>query len=299
MLEGADRLAEGLAVLGVLDRLLEDRLGVGDVGDRGTDALLRQALHHRDEAHPLGAETVLVGHADVLEEELGRVGLVHADLVELASVDEALHAALDHEQRDALGALGRVGPGGHDDEVGLVAVGDEGLGAVEDPGVTVADGGRLEGGEVGAAGGLGHRDGADELAARHAGQPALLLLLGAEVDDVGRAHVGVDAEAGARRGVEAGHLLGDDGVEAVVVDAGAAELLGDVETEEALLAGLEPDVARDRLALDHLLGAGRERAGDELARRRAHRLVVLVVDVAGHGVLHRACSRVRRAGTHR
>jgi hypothetical protein len=92
----------------------------------------------------------------------------------------------------------------------------------------------------------------------------------------------VDAEARARRGVEARHLLGHDGVEAVVVDAGAAVLLRDVEAEEALLAGLEPDVARDRLALDHLLGARGERAGDELARRRAHRLVVVVVDVAGH-----------------
>src|SRR3546814_15230664 len=46
---------------------------------------------------------------DVVEEQLGRVGLVHAHLVELAPVDEALHAALDHEEGDHLGALGRVG----------------------------------------------------------------------------------------------------------------------------------------------------------------------------------------------
>src|SRR5918995_3527610 len=50
VLERADRLAERLPVLGVLDRLLEDLLGVGEVGDRRAEALLRQELHHRDEA---------------------------------------------------------------------------------------------------------------------------------------------------------------------------------------------------------------------------------------------------------
>ena len=78
---------------------------MGDVGERGADALLRQALHHRDEAHALLADAVGVGHPDVLEEQLGGVGLLLADLVELAAAVEALHAGLDHEQGDALGAL--------------------------------------------------------------------------------------------------------------------------------------------------------------------------------------------------
>ena len=42
--------------------------------------------------------------------------------------------------------------------------------------------------EVGARAGLGHADGADQLAAREARQPALFLLLGAVVQHVVRAH---------------------------------------------------------------------------------------------------------------
>jgi hypothetical protein len=63
------------------------------------------------------------------------------------------------------GALGRVGAGRDDDQVALVAVGDEGLAAVEDPVAgAVAHRIRLQGGEIRPTPGLGHRDGADLLA---------------------------------------------------------------------------------------------------------------------------------------
>jgi hypothetical protein len=104
----------------------------------------------------------------------------------------------------------------------------------------------------------------------------------------------VDAEAGAHSGVEAVDDLGRDGVEAVVVGAHAPELLGDVEAEEPLGAGLLPDVTVDRLDLEHLLGARLERALDELAHGGAEVLVLGTVDVAGHGtppVLGSAWSR--------
>ncbi len=94
----------------------------------------------------------------------------------------------------------------------------------------------------------------------------------------------MDAEAGRHREVEPGDLLGRDGVEAVVLRARPAELLGDVEPEQALLAGLLPDVPVDRLHLEHLLGARPERALDELADGAAEGLVIGAVDVAGHGV---------------
>jgi len=86
------------------------------------------------------------------------------------------------------------------------------------------------------------------------------------------------------REVEPGDLLGRDGVEAVVVRTGAAELLGDVEPEETLLAGLLPDVAVDRLDLEHLVGTRLQRALDELADGAAEGLVVGAVDIAGHRV---------------
>ena len=49
-----------------------------------------------------------------------------------------------------------------------------------------------------------------------------------------------------QRHVDLGQLLGEHGVEAVVAGLGAAVLLGDLEAEEALLAGLEPELARQR-----------------------------------------------------
>ena len=53
------------------------------------------------------ADQLVVGDADVLEEQLGRVGLVLADLVQLAAALEALHPLLDGEERDARGPSGR------------------------------------------------------------------------------------------------------------------------------------------------------------------------------------------------
>ena len=64
--------------------------GVGEVGDRRAEALLRQELHHVDEAVVELADDVVVGDPDVLEEQLGGVGLVLADLVELAAAGEAV-----------------------------------------------------------------------------------------------------------------------------------------------------------------------------------------------------------------
>ena len=89
--------------------------------------LLRQVLHQVDEAHALLAEQVLGGHLDVGERQLGGVLGVQADLVQVPAALEALHAALDDQQREALRALVGVGLGHHDHQVGVDAVGDERL----------------------------------------------------------------------------------------------------------------------------------------------------------------------------
>src|SRR4051794_9443998 len=158
VLKRSDRLAEGLALLHVLDRLVEDLRGVGRVADRGTHPLLDQPLHHRDEAAALLADPERVGHAHVVEEQLRRVRLGLAHLVQLAAPGEAGHAGLDAEQRDAFSTSARVGARGHDDQVGAETIGDEGLRPVEHPVVAVADRGGAQGGEVRAAARLGHRD---------------------------------------------------------------------------------------------------------------------------------------------
>ncbi len=192
---------------------------MGQVVHRRPDALADQPLHHVAEAAVDLPDQVLGGQADIGEEQLGRVGLGLADLVQLAAPLEAGHGRLDREQGDALGALLGAGPGRDDDQVSGVAVGDEGLGAVQDPAVTVTDGGGLQRGQVRAARGLGQRERGDGLAGAEAREPALLLLLGAQIDQVGRDAVRVDADA---RGVgegQLGQLLGEDQGEPWIADS--------------------------------------------------------------------------------
>ena len=215
----------------------------------------RQVHHQRDEAGALLAEQVLLGHLDVVEEQLGGVLGLHADLVEVAAALEALHAALDDEQADALVAGVGVGAADHDHQVGHDAVADEGLRAVEHVVVALVDGRRADALQVAAGAGLGHRDRRDDLAADQAGQPALLLLVGPELRDVGDDDVAVHGEARAA-GADLGHLLGHDRVVAEVLDPGAAVLLVDVEAEQPGLAGLDPDLAADLAVLLPLVVEG-------------------------------------------
>ncbi len=185
------------------------------------------------------------------------------------------------------------------DEVGGVAVGDERLGAVDDPAVAVLDGSGLQRRQVGATGGLGHPDRGEQLAARDAREPALALLLGGQLDEVRRHDVGVDPDTRRECRVDVGELLEQHRVEPVVPGAGTAVLLGDLQAEEALLARGQPEVPAERLVGEVLLEVRADLAVQELADGRAERLVVLVVDGAQH-VRHRSfgCySRVARCVT--
>ncbi len=99
------RLAEGVALGGVVDRPVDD--GLGD--ERGADGLrqplLRELRHHVAQSRrPSPPSMLRRGNADVLEEQLGRVLRVHAELFEVLAAAEARAVALDQEQRDALGA---------------------------------------------------------------------------------------------------------------------------------------------------------------------------------------------------
>jgi hypothetical protein len=152
--------------------------------------------------------------------------------------------------------------------------------------VSTANGVGLQRGEVGAAGRLGHRDAGLDLAGAHAGQPALLLLLGAQVDEVWRHDVAVDAQRRGDRRVDPAQLFGEHRVEPVVVGAAAAVLLGDLQPEQALASGLQPHVPVDHPLLDELLDVRRDRALDERLRRLPERGVILVEQRPLHDYLH-------------
>ena len=106
VLELDDRLAEGLALLDVVDGELERALHHGHRVHGDDQALLRQLLHQLVEALPfLGAEQALGRQLHVLEEQFRGVGGIHAELLELAAAAEARRVVgLDHQQRGALGA---------------------------------------------------------------------------------------------------------------------------------------------------------------------------------------------------
>jgi hypothetical protein len=163
-----------------------------------------------------------------------------------------LHATLDDEQRDARVPGVRVGLGDHDHQVTEDAVGDEGLRAVEQVVVTLVLGAGHDALQVRARTGFGHRDRGDRLARDATGQPALLLLVGAERGDVGDDDLRMQPEAEAGRS-DARDLLGQHHREPEVPHTRAAVRLVHVETEQARLPRFAPDLAVDD-AVDLPLG---------------------------------------------
>ena len=145
--------------------MLQQVLGGGDAGDGDGQPLLGEVGHQVDEGAVQLAEQVLLGDADVVEEQLGGVLGLLADLVEVAAALEALRAALDDEQAEPLRAALGCRLRDDDDQVGEDAVGDERLGAVQQPVVALVLRGGADALEVGAGAGLGHGDGGDDLAA--------------------------------------------------------------------------------------------------------------------------------------
>ena len=130
------------------------------------------------------------------------------------------------EQGEAVVAGVRVGLRDEHDQVGAVAVGDVGLRAVDHVVVAVAHRARLDAGDVGAGVRLGDAEARDLLALDRRHQVLLLLLVGAELVQRRRRHVGVHADAHGHAGaVGVRHLLGEHEV-AVEVAALAAVLLG-------------------------------------------------------------------------
>ncbi len=284
VLEIEHRLAEGFAVLherdGIVIGLL--RRSLGRHGDR--KALLRQLAHQIDEALALFAEAVGHRNAHVIEEQLRRVRSVLADLVEIAPAREAFAIGLDQDDRHALPCrlhLG-IGLGADQDQVGILAIGDIGLGTIDDIMVAVLLGGGANALKVRSRARLGHRDRGDRLARHEPRQPFLLLLLGPVLDDIVHHDVRLEREA-ERRSAEIGGFLVDDGVIAEV-EAQAAIFFRNGGAEQAELARLGPDLARHDLFLVPFHRIGRDLVLHEAAHGLAEGLVIGGIGGAGKGI---------------
>ena len=108
---------------------------------------------------------------------------------------------------------------------------------------------------------FGHRDCGDDLPAAEARQPALLLLLGGQTQQI-RGDDVVVARTPLRCSGPGG-LFGDDGVVAEVGVTAAAVLSGHGHPEKAPLSGLEPQAAVDDLVLFPLIVERRDVAIEE------------------------------------
>ncbi len=81
-----------------------------------------------------------------------------ADLVEIAPALEPFGAGIDQHQRGALGALRGIGLGHHDDDIGVLAIGDVGLGPVHHEVIAVLDRGGADALQIAARARFGHCD---------------------------------------------------------------------------------------------------------------------------------------------
>jgi hypothetical protein len=147
-----DLLAEGLALLRVLERQLERALRDPDAAGGDIDAADLERVHHLDEALAdallLAAEDPLGRAAVAVVDQLGRLDALVAHLLDLRRHVEAGEVArvlvrpwllLGDEAGHALvGRIGlRVGLHQHEDEPGAEAVRDPHLLAVQLPGAVI------------------------------------------------------------------------------------------------------------------------------------------------------------------
>ena len=206
-----------------VDRELHRR--AGDAGRHRGDAGARAVeRHHRDlEALVLLADQVVERDLDLGEGDRRGVRGALAHLV-LVLVDDHAGVTRDDEARDAAVPGLLVGLRVDRVPVGVLAVGDEALGAVDDPLVALAGGGRLHPGDVRAGVGLGQAERGEQ---RRLGQPAEVLLLellgGGQRDRRGGEAVAGDSEV-PMPGAAPGELLLDDA--AVEVAEARAAVLG-------------------------------------------------------------------------
>src|ERR1700740_3197999 len=154
-LEVRDRPPEGLALLGVVARGLVRAAGDADGERADGDAASVEDFHGVDEAIADLAEDVLARYTAVFEHELRGVAGAHAELVLFLAGADAGAVHLDGEGGDAVLLVFAVGDGEDDGDVGVTRVGDEVLGAVEDPAVAVLHAGRAHAGGVAAGARLG------------------------------------------------------------------------------------------------------------------------------------------------
>ena len=277
-----DRVAELLAVVGVLDRIVERALGKADGTRRGMGAGGLQTRGGVVEGMAFLADQVGGIDTEIVEGQLPGLPTEVADLGNgsaAASLRQLATLLFDEEHGEAEMALAwrRIRSTRDDDhEVGTVGEGAPVLVAADQVAVAVFLRAAGDVGDVGAGIGFRHREGAEELALGHARQIAAALLfahlLGADqqvaaCDDRSDAHpatrqfLGDEAVLGAAE-AQAAVLFGDQDAEIAECGHLLAQIHGDLALFGVEFVGDGQDfVQREfaRLLLDHAAFFGEER----------------------------------------
>ena len=207
VLELAQRLAELLAGLYVIDSDLERafRKAEGLCGNADTAAV--QRIHGDLVAFAGFAQEVLFRDTAVGKDEF--IGRAAADthFLFLRAEGEAGRALFHDEGRDALAAERFVGHGEDDIGIGIVAVGDEHLGAVQHVFIAVKNGLGLLARSIRAGAGFGQAERAELITLGKRDEVFLLLLLGTEMQDGHLAQRGVSGEDDSGGTAQQGALL--------------------------------------------------------------------------------------------
>ena len=238
----ADRRLPHLPGLDVVGGLVDREAAHADRARRTHDAFGVQPCEQLRDRRVLGADQRVRRQPHLVEEELELVlgaDDLHVDLRPRQTRRVRRH---DEERRLEVAGLGLLGAADDQNRLGLVHAGDVDLLAGQDPVVAVTAGGGGDPMRVGPRVGFGDGECHGDRAVGEAGDPAPLLLVGAELADDGAIDGGGDdhqQQGAARRG----HLLHDHR-QLVHACPAAAVLLGQVDPDEAEFARLAPQFGR-------------------------------------------------------
>ena len=260
--------------------LLEHALHASEREGGDGDPAVVEGGEELREALAAGAEQVGLGDADVVETQAVGVRAVPAELVIGLLGGESRRARGDHDRADLRGAVvagaGACGDRHHGRDR-RSGVGDEGLGAVDDP-LAVDDLGLgLGAPRIRARLGFGEAEAGEGAPGREVGQPLLLLLGGAVAENR------IDAQADARFQGDPHRLVNPtelfDGQAQVGELASRARrsavLLGHDQTEDAELAQFGHELDREVGLLVPLGDLGRNLGLGEVPHQVTEFLVVL------------------------
>ena len=241
------KFAYGLAELPPLVDIGNDDIHAGphysQRSGRQYRPLVIEAAHQDPDAVADLAHHIFRRHLAILEHQFAGIGAAHAELVELLGGGEPLEGLLYQERGNPLRAGVDIGLGIHQQRVGMWAVGDPHLGAVQYETVALPVRSQSHTDDIRPGTRFAHREGADMFTADQPGEVAPFLLFAGIAVNLVDAEIGMSAvgKGNGRRGA-ADLLDGHDMLQ--IRHPGTAVFFGNGDAVQPQIAHLPPEVHR-------------------------------------------------------